>query len=245
MRNDLPVTGLVSAILKYVGQRQLLKEENRWGAESGAPPGRLLGGGALLPPSSKLVSNCDSVRRFSSSQLYYVGGVTIEDWGGARGGAVCPSPLVDRYCLETRTWHPAPPLDTPRSSPGLAVVAERLWVLGGLRGRTMLSSCCWLAAGGDSWVEAAPLPRPVSYFSLARLGRQLWLVGGIGPDYQARADTLVLDTETGGWREGPPLNTPRRAAFAFVYNDAIYVCGGTDSRLKYLDTTERLAPHEG
>eukprot|EP00090_Calanus_glacialis_P017543 TRINITY_DN27284_c0_g1_i1.p1 TRINITY_DN27284_c0_g1~~TRINITY_DN27284_c0_g1_i1.p1 ORF type:complete len:579 (-),score=171.49 TRINITY_DN27284_c0_g1_i1:69-1805(-) len=200
-------------------------ETNKWGVEQGIPPGRLLSGGAVV-----------------GRRLYLMGGVSIEDWDGMRGGTgqVVTSPSVDCYHLDTNQWEQVTEMDMSRSSPGLVVVDGKVWVFGGLKKRDMLQSCCCYDPEDDSWTDIADLPDKFAYFSCLVVGKVVWVMGGMGQDYKCRTNTYIFNTVDGSWSLGPSLNQPRKGAFGFYHNKKIYLCGGSMDGMKYLDTTEIL-----
>eukprot|EP00092_Neocalanus_flemingeri_P032626 GFUD01035487.1.p1 GENE.GFUD01035487.1~~GFUD01035487.1.p1 ORF type:complete len:578 (+),score=160.67 GFUD01035487.1:46-1779(+) len=205
-------------------------ELNRWGVELGDPPDRLLSGGAVV-----------------GRKLYLVGGVSIEDWDGMRGGSgqVVTSPSVDCYCLDTKHWVGVTEMEKSRSSPGVVVVEGKIWVFGGLKRREMLRSCCCYDPETDSWTDVADMPDKFAYFSCLVVGKVVWVMGGMSQDYKCRTNTYMFNTVDGKWNVGPSLNTPRKGAFGFVHNGKIYLCGGSMDGMVYLDTTEVLDPDRG
>jgi len=205
-------------------------ETNKWGVEQGIPPGRLLSGGVVV-----------------NNKLYLVGGVSIEDWDGLRGGTgqVVTSPCVDCYSMETRQWEQITEMDSSRSSPAVVVVDGKIWVFGGQKKRDMLQSCCCYDPESDSWTDVADLPDKFAYFSCLVVGKLVWVMGGMSQDYKCRSTTYIFNTVDGSWKAGPSLNKQRKGAFSFCYNGKIYICGGTQDGMQYLDTTEILDSERG
>jgi len=205
-------------------------EQNKWGVARGVPPARLLAGAALL-----------------GDNIYLVGGVHVEDWGGTQGsaGQVVTSTSVDRYLVSEGRWEGVTPLEEARSSPGTAVIGGCLYVLGGLRKREMVDSVCRYDPVLETWDSLPPLPQSCVYFTLLVRGTCLWLIGGLNKDYKARRSSLILDTSTLEWREGPLLRQARQGAGGWVYNNRLYVCGGAGDNLKYIDSIEVLDEKKG
>jgi len=205
-------------------------EHNKWGVCQGVAPGRLLSGGSVL-----------------SNALYVVGGVNFEQWAGTRGatGQVITSSAVDRYRYDTEKWEPVCPLDEGRSSPGVVTVDDRLYVLGGLKKRHILNSCCFYNPLKDKWKDLPDLPEPLVNFSClvekdSSSGPQIWIFGGMGQDYQCKTVAYIFNVQTSKWTKGPSLNHARKCAFSFVFNRSIYVCGGSTDGLTYLSSVEVL-----
>ena len=200
-------------------------ELNRWGVERGVPPARLLSGGCVL-----------------GDDLYLVGGVTLDEWEGVKGGAggVITSCAVDKFSTSAHAWSPCPELDEGRSSPGVIAVDKRIWVFGGLRRREMLTSSCCYNPDTDSWTEISRLPEKIAYFSLVSEGDNIWIIGGLGQDYTCRRTTYKYNIETDEFFRGPDLERRRKGGFSFISDDKIFVCGGSVDGMKYLDTYEVL-----
>ena len=200
-------------------------ELNRWGVERGVPPARLLSGGCVL-----------------GDDLYVVGGVTLDEWEGVKGGAggVITSCAVDKFSTSAHAWSPCPELDIGRSSPGVIVNDKRIWVFGGLRRREMLTSSCCYNPDTDSWTEISRLPEKIAYFSLVSEGDIIWIIGGLGQDYTCRRSTYKYNIETDEFSRGPDLVRRRKGGFSFISDDKIFVCGGSVDGMKYLDTYETI-----
>ena len=201
-------------------------ELNKWGVERGLPPGRLLAGGCVV-----------------GAELFLLGGVTVEEWEGVRGGAggVTPSPALDVYSLTAQRWSQADSLRLGRSSPGVVSVGDRIWMFGGLRRRQVLTSCCSYQPSTDQWTDMADLPEQIAYFSLVTAGHEIWIVGGFGQDYTCRTTTYCYNTHTDTFSQGPRLNKARKGAFSFLHDNCIYVCGGSVDGMRYLDTIEVMS----
>ena len=150
------------------------------------------------------------------------------------------SASVDRFNTAEHAWFPCQEMDIGRSSPCVVAIEDKIWVLGGLRRREMLTSCCCYDPSRDTWKEVAKLPEKIAYFSSVTVGYCVWILGGIGQDYTCRKSTFKFDTKTMEFVRGPDLNFRRKGSFSFVYLDKIYVCGGSVDGMKYLDTFEIL-----
>ena len=127
-----------------------------------------------------------------------------------------------------------------RSSPGVAVLGDKIWVFGGLRRREMLTSCGCYHPDTDSWSLISKLPVKVAYFSIVTQEQFIWILGGLGQDYTCRRSTFKYDILADQFIQGPDLNKPRKGSFSFIYQDKIHVCGGSIDGMKYLDTMEIL-----
>jgi hypothetical protein len=116
-------------------------------------------------------------------------------------------------------WEQLPPAPTPRSSHDVAVVGDRLYLLGGWEQRGKEKSV-WpshadvldLSAPEKGWTK---LEQPFVRRALivTTRGHEVFVIGGFDDNNQSQLDVDVLDTRTGTWRKGPPLPGERRNGF--------------------------------
>ena len=112
----------------------------------------------------------------------------------------------------TGAWTALPPLPVKRSSHDLAVVGDRLYVLGGWSMPGGKEDPEWLdvvhvldlAAEKPAWTS---LPQPFHRRALiaAVRGTEIFVLGGFDESDQPHRTVSVLDTATGVWRDVAPL----------------------------------------
>ncbi len=122
-------------------------------------------------------------------QLAVVGGKLYAIGGGheEREGRTISS-AFQRYDPEANAWGSLPDLPVPILVPGIAVIGETIFVVGGLTGETgstMASDkVCFFDVRGDRWGMATPLPKPVQFPGVAVIGDRLYVIGGCDKDFR-------------------------------------------------------------
>lgn len=93
---------------------------------------------------------------------------------------------------------------------------------------------------------AGEMPRPRAKAGTVMIGREAWLIGGVkhrgDRSFSQTNEVEIFDFETGQWRQGPPMPTPREAP-AVVVGAFVVVPGGYASRNK-IDAVEMYVPRE-
>ena len=127
------------------------------------------------------------------------------------------------------TWERLDGLSVARDDFGTAVIGEEIWVLGGMTGDrgNRLDSIEVLDTSNDTWrVYDGTLPEGLASFEAVAVGTDVYVFGGFDVDSTPTDFSAVLDTETGRWKQLPPLPTARYAHTVTLHDGAIYVIGG-------------------
>ena len=107
-----------------------------------------------------------------------------------------------------------PPMGRPRSNFGIAVVAGRIYVMGGLAhtdiGVRPNKSVERYDPNTNSWEHCRSLPEALFAFSTAVEGSRIYVIGG-NNGYHAVATVFIYDTLTDTWVNGTPLPQAREA----------------------------------
>lgn len=145
-----------------------------------------------------------------------------------------------------REWHGLPALPAPRSSHDLAVVGEKLYVLGGwnLKGpeptewaKTMY--VLDLMEPGKGWREEKQGFERRALMAAVH-GGKIYVVGGITPGGAVSRDVDIYDPVSGEWKKGPALPGPEILSFApavLSHGETLLVSLG-DGTLVKLDEKE-------
>ncbi len=75
--------------------------------------------------------------------------------GGSDGTSALPSCEV--YDPETSSWSFGPTMSVPRANVGVAVVRNRLFVVGGFSGKAFLDSIEYMMEDGSDWCSFVPI----------------------------------------------------------------------------------------
>ena len=142
-------------------------------------------------------------------------------------------------------WIALQSMPDPRQEVGVAELAGKIYVVGGLPSTTRVQE--YDAAAG-TWRFRAPLPAAVDHPAAASVGGRLYILGG----YVAGADVATVyayDPAADQWVSKAPMPTARGAPAAAVIGGKIYVVGGSSATQRDLEVYDpemnfwsRLAP---
>lgn len=167
--------------------------------------------------------------------VYVIGGIKPDGAGG-----VVTVADVEIYDTRRDRWRRAAPLPVAMNHPNAAVVAGKLYVLGGLSG-----GASWEALGDSfvydpatgRWSSLPPMPADVVRGSAAIgvVGTRIYLAGGmrtLTPGPGGLQDTVATvssyDVVTRRWARVPDLPEARDHAGGAVVGHTLFVVGGRD-----------------
>ncbi|TKC43150.1 hypothetical protein EI555_006198 [Monodon monoceros] len=136
---------------------------------------------------------------------------------------------VEAYNIKSNEWFHVAPMNTRRSSVGVAVVGGLLYAVGGYDGasRQCLSTVECYSATANEWTYIAEMSTRRSGAGVGVLNNLLYAVGGHdGP--LVRKSVEVYDPATNTWRQVADMNMCRRNAGVCAVNGLLYVVGGDD-----------------
>jgi len=125
------------------------------------------------------------------------------------------------YDIASDTWHPLPDMPTAREAKG-KIVKDKLYVIGGFNG-TSSRLVNVFDLNKNLWTEQYKMPVAISGHSLAVCGHKIFIAGG----YNNQTFLAYFDTETNKLHQLSSNMIPRRHAAAEVYNDKLYIIGGS------------------
>lgn len=115
-------------------------------------------------------------------------------------------------------------LPVPRSDLATAMIANRVFLLGGYDGSSIRATAL-ATADGVTFDRLGDLPVPVRYPAVAALGSAVYVIGGSTDTGAVRA-VQVLDTVSGTVRLAGQLPQPLTDAVAATLRGRVYVFGG-------------------
>lgn len=160
-------------------------------------------------------------------------GCTFLPPGWGLTGAATPTAAVPTATPAAGAWTTGQAMPTFRSEFAAAVLDDKIYVLGGLAGRTVRVTEVTTVVevydpAADTWSRAADLPLPLHHLAVAALGGRLVVAGGYdGDDFtpDVRA-TWVYDPAADAWSQGADLPAPRAAHALVAVGDRIIAAGG-------------------
>lgn len=131
-------------------------------------------------------------------------------------------PAVDR-------WDPLPPLPPSRArgAAAVAVLDERIYLLGGLRRGLSVADVDVFDPADRSFRPLPPLPSALDHLGAGAIDGRIYAVGGrAGGITGHTADLQIYDPGVGAWTPGSPMPTSRGGFAAAVLGASLYVLGG-------------------
>jgi N-acetylneuraminic acid mutarotase len=147
------------------------------------------------------------------------------------GGGNSESTIADHsvYDPASDRWAAAAPLPRTEGSPAAVVFGGRLYAIGGRSGFSDFGAVYVYDPVTDSWAKGPPVPPRGTAGAVVYRGA-IFLFGG---ESQRRNktlnDVLRLGPRGKAWRRVNKLPTARNYARAVLFNDAVYVVGGSRS----------------
>ncbi|MDR3025890.1 kelch repeat-containing protein [Chryseobacterium sp.] len=145
-------------------------------------------------------------------------------FGGSGLNGVATTVFSNRfqyYDIASDTWHPLPDMPTARETRG-KIVNDKLYVIGGFNGTSSrLINVYDLKT--DRWTDQFTMPAGISGHSLAVSGNKIFIAGG----YNNQTFLAYFDTTTNKVHQLSSNMIPRRHAAAEVYNNKLYIIGGS------------------
>ena len=144
-------------------------------------------------------------------------------------GATVDSPApVDQTA--SGTWTTRAPLPTARQEVAVAVLASRIYVIGGFGpSAEAVATVEAYDPATDQWETRAAYPVPVHHAAAAAVGDRLFVVGGYtgGLLSSSRLPSVYeYDAARDAWSARAPMPTPRGALAVAVLADRIHAVGG-------------------
>ena len=172
-----------------------------------------------------------------AGKVYLIGGTTGLDEGQEQR-----MDRVDIYDPATDTWAKGPKMPTRRDPGGVAVVSDRIYVIGGegwplpkeWGAGEFLGSIEEYDPINRQWRKKKDLLEVKNWFSSVVIGDGIYLIGGYTREggFQEVATVNVYHPRTEMWREISALPNPLGTVDAATVNGKIYVLGslGADAR---------------
>jgi non-specific serine/threonine protein kinase len=168
-----------------------------------------------------------------AGKVLYVGGITgvTSDPASAR-----ESDRIDVYDPATRTWSSGPslPADGPMHHLALAVMDDRLYVLGGFTGilggadaaGVFTPSAVTYVLEGSTWTRLADQPVARGAATAEAIGGIIYVAGGGVTEPGSLTDLYGYDPATDTWNGLRPMPTMREHVASCVVDGRMIVVGG-------------------
>ncbi|WP_223599772.1 T9SS C-terminal target domain-containing protein [Chryseobacterium sp. GVT01B] len=158
----------------------------------------------------------------NAGSAIYNGKIYVFGGSGLNGAATTKfSNRFQYYDIASDTWHPLPDMPTARETRG-KIVNDKLYVIGGFNGTSSRLINVY-DLNTDRWTDQFTMPAGISGHSLAVSGNKIFIAGG----YNNQTFLAYFDTTTNKFHQLSSNMIPRRHATAEVYNDKLYIIGGS------------------
>jgi len=145
------------------------------------------------------------------------------------GGGNSQSTLADHsaYDPATNTWQDLAPLPRSEGSPAAVVVDGKLYAIGGRSGLSDFGDVYIYDPATNAWTNG-PAIEPRGTAGAVLYCNAIYLFGGESQALQkSLADVFRLDHTRNVWESVNPMPTARNFARAVVFQDSVYVVGGS------------------
>lgn len=162
----------------------------------------------------------------NSGSAIYNGRIYVFGGSGLNGAATTVfSNKFQYYDIASNTWNPLPNMPTAREAKG-KIVNDKLYVIGGFNGTSSrLINVYDLKT--NLWIDQYTMPAGISGHALAVSGNKIFIVGG----FNNQTFLAYFDTTTNKLHQLSSNMIPRRHAAAEVYNNKLYIIGGSTTVL--------------
>lgn len=162
----------------------------------------------------------------NSGSAIYNGKIYVFGGSGLNGAATTVfSNKFQYYDIASNTWNSLPNMPTAREAKG-KIVNDKLYVIGGFNG-TPSRLINVYDLNTNLWIDQYTMPAAISGHSLAVSGNRIFIVGG----FNNQAFLAYFDTTTNKLHQLSSNMIPRRHAAAEVYNNKLYIIGGSTTSL--------------
>jgi N-acetylneuraminic acid mutarotase len=126
----------------------------------------------------------------------------------------------------TSSWTTMTPLPAARGGVGIAVVAGKIYVIGGLNENNQpVSTTEEYDPQTNGWTSKMPMPTPRSGFAITVYQNKIYCIGGtVGNGYIGNNE--VFDPVSNTWETKTSMPTPRADLSANIVGDGIFLMGG-------------------
>ncbi len=167
-----------------------------------------------------------------NGKIYSIGGQTPTP---KAGGA--PTDVTFEYDPSTRQWRTRAPLPSRRTAGAIAVVNDKIYVVGGRtppHGEADYDDFAVYDPATDTWTRLPHLPTRRHHLNAVTIDGKIYVAGGtliVGAGgYSDGGGTTnileIFDPATNTWSQGQPMPTAREAASGIVANGCFHIFAG-------------------
>lgn len=194
-------------------------------------------------PTARQHTNCCVV----NNKIYVIGGLEKGDMKKDDGMEhwAEKAKLSDKneaYDPKLNKWETRAPLPTPRQGPGIGVIQNKIYAIGGLKTSAYNSPFSQVVevydTSTDTWERKSDFPISIVTHGVVTHNNKLFVIGGQTLDKNRRnhpiANVYYYDEENDKWLRTTDLPNPIQIVSTAASNGCIYVIGGCDHTYKPL-----------
>jgi N-acetylneuraminic acid mutarotase len=165
-------------------------------------------------------------------KIYTIGGLTGND---------LPVSLTEEYNPQTNEWTSKTPMPTPRSGFAITVYQNKIYVIGGSVGYGYVGNNEVYDPLSNTWETKTSMPTPRADLSANLVNDKIYLIGGkkyssITPFFNETNINEVYDPANDSWTTKTPVPLPIQGYASTVFDDKIYLMGGSLQSLSLENT---------
>jgi N-acetylneuraminic acid mutarotase len=155
---------------------------------------------------------------------------------------------VEAYDPATDIWTRKADMPTARTSPGIAVVDGRIYVIGGVRNTKILSAVEAYDPATETWTKKADMPTARSHIGVCVVDGRIYVSGGLTKwglptGNLGNVPTVeVYDPSTDTWTQASDMPRNRSGHSASMVAGKMYIIGGGEPPLPLPDTVDVYDP---
>jgi N-acetylneuraminic acid mutarotase len=169
-------------------------------------------------------------------KIYAIGGIA------GTGNQRKDLDVVEVYDPASDTWTVLDPMPTPRSNAGVAVLGERIFIIGGRTRQGASARVDVYDPANNQWLSAPSLDQSLTSLAVCVFDNKIYAIGG-AQGGTVLSSTRVYSPQTEKWTSGPNLSQPRMGAVCGVVGESMYIIGGVSgstSSPTLLTSVERM-----
>ena len=179
---------------------------------------------------------CQGHHVVSHNDLLFMSGGWVQPTDGGwstRSNVVYEVQLVPPYSSKVLTRLPQ-----ARSSHGMEMFDQKLFILGGYNGKRVTTSVIQYDLVEDKCKDMPPLPYPVYEVATVLWRNNVLLIGGKNELYRALNKVVMYDVITGRSQVLPCMKQKRSSCTAVLTSNVLVVMGGENEKLEALKSVE-------
>ncbi len=136
------------------------------------------------------------------------------------------------------TWEVLPPTPTARTEAAIAILDQRIYVIGGFSPQGVTDLVEILDVTTGEWFEGATLPEARHHAAIAVTNGIIYIIGGFTSGFWTPAsDVFAYNPSSNQWSKKTSMPTPRGALSAGVVDGKIFAVGGANKKTFRLTNT--------